>query len=179
MILDWQPTDILDLGAIDASTSQAGQQGLVFAGFDPVGDWNVGNGQVKYSHIGGNTYVVGDVTGDRRADFNIEIRGIHTLILDIDTPRIFKDALNTVDRAISAVIGGAGQIGAMKVALETQDDFISVLSDNLTVGVGSFVDADMTEASSRVQALQVQQQLGIQALSIANQNSQLISKLLQ
>ena len=49
----------------------------------------------------------------------------------------------------------------------------------LTAGVSAFVDADMNEASTRNQALQTQQQLGVQALSMANQNSQMILKLFQ
>ncbi|QRM35600.1 flagellin [Microvirga sp. VF16] len=178
-IVGWENIDILDLSAMDASISQAGHQSLNFVGFDPVGDWNVGAGQVKYSHVGSNTYVVGDVTGDGRADFNIEIRGIHTLTRDTDTVGLFAGALNTVDDAINDVIAAAARIGATKAVLETQEEFISVLSDALTAGHASLVDADMTEASSRLQALQVQQQLGIQALAIANQNSQIISKLFQ
>jgi flagellin len=178
-IRDWENIDTLDLGAVDASTSQAGHQSLVFVGFDPVSDWNVGSGQVKYSYFAGNTYVVGDVTGDARADFNIEIRGIHTLVLDNDPARRFKGALSTVDKAINDVIEAAAQIGGSKALLETQEDFIGVLANNFTAGVSAFVDADMTEASIRLQALQTQQQLGVQALAIANQNSQIISKLFQ
>ena len=52
-------------------------------------------------------------------------------------------------------------------------------SDNLNAGVSAFVDADMNEASTRFQALHTQQQLGVQALSIANQNSQMILRLFQ
>jgi flagellin len=55
--------------------------------------------------------------------------------------------------------------------------FNSSLSTNYTNGVSDLVDADMNEASTRLQALQTQQQLGIQSLSIANQNTQLILKL--
>ena len=91
LIAGWETIDTLDLSAMDASTSQAGHQSLAFVGFDPVGDWNVGAGQVKYSHVGGNTYVVGDVTGDGRADFNIEIRGVHTLTLDTDTVHLSRE----------------------------------------------------------------------------------------
>ena len=47
----------------------------------------------------------------------------------------------------------------------------------LTTGVSSLVDADMNEASTKLQALQTQQQLGVQSLSIANQSSQIILKL--
>jgi len=57
--------------------------------------------------------------------------------------------------------------------------FNSALSDNYTTGTGALVDADMNQASTRLQALQTQQQLGVQSLSIANQSSQLILKLFQ
>jgi len=53
------------------------------------------------------------------------------------------------------------------------------LNDALTGGVSSLVDADMNEASTRLQALQTQQQLGVQSISIANQNAQMILKLFQ
>ncbi len=88
-------------------------------------------------------------------------------------------ALVTVDTAISAVTKGSSMLGANKALLETQEEFIGVLSDSLSAGVSSFIDADMNEASTRNQALQTQQQLGVQALSMANQNSQMILKLFQ
>jgi flagellin len=88
-------------------------------------------------------------------------------------------ALATVERAIEAVTKGSSMLGATKALLETQEEFIGVLSDSLTAGVSAYVDADMNEASTRYQALQTQQQLGVQALSMANQNSQMILKLFQ
>jgi flagellin len=90
-----------------------------------------------------------------------------------------KTMLQTVDTAIDAVTKGSAMLGANKALLETQEEFIGVLSDSLTAGVSAFVDADMNEASTRNQALQTQQQLGVQALSMANQNSQMILKLFQ
>jgi flagellin len=87
--------------------------------------------------------------------------------------------LQTIDTAISAVTKSSSQLGANKALLETQQEFIGVLSDSLTAGVSAFIDADMNEASTRNQALQTQQQLGVQALSMANQNSQMILKLFQ
>ncbi|ANY79460.1 hypothetical protein BB934_15550 [Microvirga ossetica] len=87
--------------------------------------------------------------------------------------------LGTVDTAITAVTKGSAMLGANKALLETQEEFISALSDSLTAGVSTFIDADMNEASTRNQALQTQQQLGVQALSMANQNSQMILKLFQ
>jgi flagellin len=87
--------------------------------------------------------------------------------------------LQTVDTAISNVTKGSAILGANKALLETQAEFIGTLSDSLSAGVSAFVDADMNETSTRLQALQTQQQLGVQALSIANQNSQMILKLFQ
>ena len=66
---------------------------------------------------------------------------------------------------------------ASPTTFANQQSFVTSLSDAITSGVGSLVDADMNVASTRLQALQTQQELGIQALSIANQNSQLILKL--
>jgi flagellin len=58
-----------------------------------------------------------------------------------------------------------------------QSEFVSNLMDAVTKGVGQLVDADMNAESTRLQALQVQQQLGVQSLSIANQSSQQILSL--
>ncbi len=69
------------------------------------------------------------------------------------------------------------KLGNYATNITNQSSFVSALSDSITSGVGSLVDADMNVASTRLQALQTQQQLGIQSLSIANQNSQLILKL--
>jgi len=87
--------------------------------------------------------------------------------------------LKTIDTAIEKVAKASSMLGANKALLETQEEFIGVLSDSLTAGVSAFIDADMNEASTRNQALQTQQQLGVQALSMANQNSQMILKLFQ
>uniref|UniRef100_UPI0040443534 flagellin n=1 Tax=Microvirga sp. G4-2 TaxID=3434467 RepID=UPI0040443534 len=95
------------------------------------------------------------------------------------TPGVIAQSLKSIDDAIAKVTEGSAMLGANKALLETQEEFISVLSDSLTAGVSAFVDADMNEASTRNQALQTQQQLGVQALSMANQNSQMILKLFQ
>ena len=62
----------------------------------------------------------------------------------------------------------ASDLGAAKKRVGLQQDFVGKLMDSIERGVGQLVDADMSEESTRLQALQVQQQLGIQALSIAN-----------
>ena len=90
-----------------------------------------------------------------------------------------KNFVTQVDKAITSLTSAASQIGSAQTRVTAQSTFVSSLSDSLTSGVGSLVDADMNVASTRLQALQTQQQLGIQSLSIANQNSQLILKLFQ
>jgi flagellin len=82
-----------------------------------------------------------------------------------------------IDAAIKSITTAGATLGSTKTNIDNQSTFVSALSDAITSGVGSLVDADMNLASTKLQALQTQQQLGIQSLSIANQNSQLILKL--
>ena len=84
-----------------------------------------------------------------------------------------------IDSLITQVTSAGTQLGTASSVITNQQTFVSALSNAVTSGIGSLVDADMNVASTRLQALQTQQQLGIQALSIANQNSQLILKLFQ
>ena len=100
--------------------------------------------------------------------------------LSASTTTTDLNALATaIDAAITSVTAGAATLGQYSTTVANQTAFTSSISDALTSGVGSLVDADMNVASTRLQALQTQQQLGIQALSIANQNSQLVLKLFQ
>ena len=71
----------------------------------------------------------------------------------------------------------ATNLGAAKNRIDLQKTFTTSLMDSIERGIGQLVDADMNKESTRLQALQVQQQLGIQALSIANGNSQSILSL--
>lgn len=89
------------------------------------------------------------------------------------------DTLTNADKAISDLTTYAAQIGVTQTRVRQQSDFIKVMNESLTTGVSSLVDADMNDVSTRLQALQTQQQLGVQALSIANQNAQMIMKLFQ
>ena len=89
------------------------------------------------------------------------------------------NTLANADEAINALTSYASQLGATQARVQSQNNFIQSLNSALTTGVSSLVDADMNQVSTRLQALQTQQQLGIQSLSIANQNAQLILKLFQ
>ncbi|MGA0540767.1 flagellin [Neotabrizicola sp. VNH66] len=81
-------------------------------------------------------------------------------------------ALDNIETMINTAIDAAAAFGSAQNRIDTQNEFVSALTDALMAGIGSMVDADMEEASARLQALQVQQQLGVQALSIANQGPQ-------
>lgn len=76
-----------------------------------------------------------------------------------------------LDTAITGVSGALAQLGTGSRALGVHSEFISKLSDSLEAGVGSLVDADLAKESARLQALQTKQQLGIQALAIANSSA--------
>jgi len=80
--------------------------------------------------------------------------------------------IQAVDAALGELTTAATKVGASQSRIELQKDFVSKLMDSIERGVSTLVDADMNEESTRLQALQVQQQLGIQAMSIANSSSQ-------
>ncbi len=86
----------------------------------------------------------------------------------------FDNLLTDIEKVLAAMTTAASELGAAKSRIDMQKDFVSKLMDSIDRGVGQLVDADMNKESTRLQALQVQQQLGIQALAIANSNSQAI-----
>jgi flagellin len=92
--------------------------------------------------------------------------------LSVATAALATVALGNIESLIQHAIKAAASFGSAQGRLQTQSEFVSKLMDGLTSGIGALVDADMEAASARLQALQVQQQLGIQALSIANQQPQ-------
>jgi flagellin len=87
--------------------------------------------------------------------------------------------LQKVDQAGTNVANAAAAFGTAATRIDLQKDFLDKLTDTLTTGLGALVDADMSEEAARLQALQVQEQLGTQALSIANQAPQSILRLFQ
>ena len=87
------------------------------------------------------------------------------------------DALSLVEAAYQRMATVGSNLGSLSMRIGLQEDFAQKLSDALDKGVGRLVDADMNEESTRLKALQTQQQLAIQSLSIANSNSQNILSL--
>lgn len=100
---------------------------------------------------------------------NINISALTDSPVDIAT---LESYIVGVDTALSDMTDSASSLGANKLRVTLQRDFVTSLMDVIDRGISTMVDADMTQESTKLQALQVQQQLGTQALSIANQNSQ-------
>ena len=92
--------------------------------------------------------------------------------IDVTTASAATTALGNIESLISTSIDAAAEFGSVQNRIDIQNAFVGKLTDSLKAGIGSLVDADMEEASARLQALQVQQQLGVQSLSIANQAPQ-------
>ncbi len=92
-----------------------------------------------------------------------------TASLDISTAAGGSTASNAIDDALTNLNKDLATLGAQSKALEVQKTFLGKLSDSIEAGIGNLVDADLAKESARLQALQVKQQLGAQALSIANQ----------
>jgi flagellin len=118
-----------------------------------------------------------DVTGNGGTTYSIldlDISGLTDTDADLED---LEQMISWVDTGISSMTTAASNLGAVKQRTKLQSEFVSSLMDAISRGIGTLVDADMNEESTRLQALQVQQQLGGQALSIANQNSQQILSL--
>ena len=92
--------------------------------------------------------------------------------IDVTTDEGAAAALQNIETYIDTAIDSAAAFGSVQGRIETQSEFIGKLTDSLKSGIGSLVDANMEETSARLQALQVQQQLAVQAMSIANQAPQ-------
>lgn len=110
-------------------------------------------------------------TKDQVSVATLDISGATITDADIDA------MISGVDAAVSSMTTAASNLGATSARIDMQNDFVGNLMDAIDRGVSSLVDADMTAESTRLSALQTQQQLGIQSLSIANQGAQSILSL--
>ncbi len=130
--------------------------------------------QGSYTDANGNTTTSGVGTGFSIA--NMSVAGLTDSAADLATLNAYQ---KQVDAAISSVASAASTLGTAQSRIQAQSSFVTTLQTSINNGVGSLVDADLNVASTRLQALQVQQQLGVQSLSIANQSTQAILKLFQ
>ena len=90
----------------------------------------------------------------------------------IDVTADAAGALADIEGLIQTSINAAAAFGSAQTRVDIQAEFMGKLTDSLTSGIGALVDANLEEASAKLQAMQVQQQLATQALSIANQRPQ-------
>jgi flagellin len=88
-----------------------------------------------------------------------------------------SNLLTTLDTSIQNVSAALAKLGTSSTALQNHLTFVGKLQDSITAGVGNLVDADMASESAKLQALQTKQQLGVQALSIANQSTSTVLSL--
>ena len=131
--------------------------------------------QGSYTDANGNV-TTSSSSGTGVSIFNMNISSLSNSASDMATLNAYQ---KQVDAAISNVTASASAIGTARSRITSQSSFVSALQSSLNDGIGSLVDADLNTASTRLQALQVQQQLGVQSLSIANQSTQAILKLFQ
>ena len=85
--------------------------------------------------------------------------------------------LSTLDSSINSVSAALAKLGTSSKAVDNHLEFVGKLQDSITAGIGNLVDADLAKESAKLQALQTKQQLGIQALSIANQSTSTVLSL--
>lgn len=97
--------------------------------------------------------------------------------IDVSSAAAATTSIAALEAHIQTAVDGAAALGSSAKRISDQGEFVGKVMDAMKSGIGSMVDADMEAASARLQALQTQQQLGVQALSIANQAPQTILSL--
>ncbi|UXT41642.1 flagellin [Agrobacterium tumefaciens] len=115
-----------------------------------------------------SSLVVGNVTDNLGPAPNFDIVDVDIT----DSANDLDNYLSGVDAMLQKVISGAATLGAVKTRVDMQQDFAQTLMDSIDKGIGRLVDADMNEASTRLRALQTQEQLAMQSLQIANANAE-------
>ncbi|WP_283195406.1 flagellin [Rhizobium sp. AN80A] len=98
-------------------------------------------------------------------------------IATTDTKGTIDQLITDTETALKSMTSLGSKLGSLQKGIDLQTDFVSKLSDSINSGVGRLVDANMEEESSKLSALQTQQQLAVQSLSIANSSSQNILSL--
>ncbi len=123
------------------------------------------------------TYVDGGVVKANENIYTLRNSEVRIAADKLDRSDYYNDLVNQVEERIQAVTSGMSTVGSAQKRVAMQDEFNTRLMANVDSGVGRLVDADMEEESAKLSASQTQQQLAIQALSIANQAPSLISRL--
>jgi len=157
-----------------ASQIQSSIDSASFNGENLLNNTNVRTLMVSINRTTSTTItpVTMNVTGVDYAPIQTFVAGLQAAITaGADGATRANDArtqLAALETHMATSVNAAASFGAAGKRLELQIDFTTKLIDSLNTGIGTLVDANLNEESARLQALQVQQQLGIQALSIAN-----------
>ncbi len=135
---------------------------------------DTGGQEAAYQDAGGNYYTVDTANAPTTTTVAYTVAGTGTAISinGSTTGAQLDQMIQVVDQALGDMTSAAAELGSISMRMDLQEEFVSKLSDALDKGVGRLVDADMNEESTRLKALQTQQQLAIQSLSIANSSSQ-------
>ena len=136
--------------------------------FESGATGNVLFGATATGTIDTTSGILGTKTGTYSV-FSLDITGM--------TGGQISTSLNMVQTALNALTSMGSKLGSISARIDLQTSFASSLSDSIESGVGKLVDADMEQESSKLSALQTQQQLAIQSLSIANSSTQSILSL--
>jgi flagellin len=175
--------------SVDSSAAGYNATKSVVASFsrDSAGAINIGTISIDTSATklyDASATANGILDGTRDATGAIAASGFSVSGLDISSLTDSSADLTTLesyikgaDMAIGEMTDAATNLGSVKRRIDMQSEFVTAMRATIERGVSQLVDADMNEESTRLQALQVQQQLGIQALSIANSSSQNILSL--
>jgi len=175
-------------GIVDDSTNPAAFD-FTNATFDDGGDGGGdGNEELSFS-LGGETFTFGgtftdkdDAVAQLQDDFS-QATAANTFTVNATPESEFssrvkaEQALVQVDDALNEVNGALAEFGAGARQLELATEFTGKLNDEIDIGIGNLVDADLAKESANLQSLQVKQQLGLQALGIANGQPQALLSL--
>lgn len=154
------------------------------AGAVSIGTISVDTSKTLLYDAGAGSTQVGIVDGLRDSSGAIAATGTSIATMDISALTdstadlaILDGYIKGADAGMKEMTSAATSLGAVKQRVDMQKSFVSALASAIDRGVSQLVDADMNEESTRLQALQVKQQLGVQALSIANSSNQSILSL--
>ncbi len=173
--------DVIAAGAgssvFDGSYANDGTDNYVKVSADTwvkaVDQTTVADQEVAYEDTSGALWAI-----DTTSTVTSVTTSVSTLTIDNTTTSATLDGMiQMVDTALTSMTSAAAEIGSISSRIEMQTEFVAALSDSIDSGVGRLVDADMNEESTRLKALQTQQQLAIQSLSIANSSSEVILSL--
>lgn len=173
------------LGKTDGTVSNATEMVTLLSSLLQA-DWP----DVIISEAGSSVSMVLDPLADRKAgggtrigfsNINVSHEPIPTLnFLEIDivqNPNMVRTYIDYMDKATARVVDAAATLGALQTRIDMQAEFAARLASNIDSGIGRLVDADMNEESTRLKALQTQQQLAVQALSISNTAPDMLAQL--